>query len=216
MSLPDETLAAAAAILRGLAKGSTTSPHTNGLKLPPYKLPGNATAGKEDFEAEIAALARRISYLESRADVVSHSLPDTPGELQNPASPSSRAVEARGYVGEIGTDMPADSTETTPSHGIKSKRVNNLLAARDSIRPSEPERTVSEDDIGVMREHVDTASGADQESKRYHNRDQPGTAQLRGTSKAGIIARGERRCTHIGTRAAETPASQRGVSKGFA
>ncbi|KIW30711.1 hypothetical protein, variant [Cladophialophora immunda] len=155
MSRPDETLAAAAAILRGLAKGSTSSTYTNGLKLPPYKLPGEDTPGKEDFEAEIAALARRIHYLESRADVVGRSLPDTPGEFQSPASPLSRPVEPRGSLGDPGADFAADSAERTPTNSNHSRRVNNLLAARDSFRPSEPDRAVSEDDISILREHVE-------------------------------------------------------------
>ena len=154
MSRPDETLAAAAAILRGLAKGSHTS-YANGLKLSPYKLPGDATASKEDFEAEIAALARRIHYLESRADVVGRSLPATPGEIQSPGSPSSRSAEPRGYLGHTASNSSVDSVERLSSNGIQSKRVNNLLAARDSVRPSDSDRTVSEDDIGVLREHVE-------------------------------------------------------------
>lgn len=153
MPRPDETLAAAAAILRGLAKGSSAPSYTNGLKLPPYRLPGDDTAGKEDFEAEIAALARRIHYLESRADVVSHSLPDTPGEF--PASPLGRAAEPRSYIGEDASHAPAESTGRAPPNGVQSKRVNNLLAARYPVRPSESERTVSEDDISVLRDHVE-------------------------------------------------------------
>ena len=148
MSRPDETLAAAAAILRGLARGTTTSTYTNGLKLPPYKLPGDAIASKEDFEAEIAALIHRIHDLESRADVVGRSLPDTPG------SPASRSIEARSYLG-AGTLALSDCTERAPLTGIQSKRVNYLLAARETLRPSESDRTVSEDDISVLREHVE-------------------------------------------------------------
>ncbi|KAJ9605646.1 histidine kinase osmosensor [Cladophialophora chaetospira] len=155
MSRPDETLAAAAAILRGLAKGSATSSFINGLKLPPYKLPGDDTTSKQDFEAEIAALARRIHYLETQADVVGRSLPDTPGEFHSPASPLGRSIEPRGFPGHSGTDASTDSIERAPSNGVQSKRVNNLLAARDSLRPSESDRTVSEDDISVLREHVE-------------------------------------------------------------
>jgi osomolarity two-component system, sensor histidine kinase NIK1 len=155
MSRPDETLTAAAAILRGLARGSTASSYTNGLKLPPYSLPGEETPSKEDFEAEIAALARRIHYLESRADIVGRSLPDTPGEFPTPVSPFQRSAEPRRHSGENGTDRPADSSERASSNGTQSKRVNHLLAARDSFRASEPNRTVSEDDISILREHVE-------------------------------------------------------------
>lgn len=156
MSRPDETLAAAAAILRGLAKGSTAnSSYTNGLKLPPYRLPGDETAAKEDFEAEIAALARRIHYLESRADVVGRSLPDTPGEFPSPASPLSGPFDSRDPLGEPCTDPTAVPTDRPPVNANQSKRVNNLLAARESLGPTEPGRTVSEDDISILREHVE-------------------------------------------------------------
>lgn len=156
MSRPDETLVAAAAILRGLARGSTASTsYTNGLKLPPYRLPGEDTASKEDFEAEIAALARRIHYLESRADVVGRSLPDTPGEFQSPASPLARPAEYRGSLGESGSGSTAATSERTSSSSNQSRRVNSLLAARDSLTPSESGRNVSEDDISVLRDHVE-------------------------------------------------------------
>jgi osomolarity two-component system sensor histidine kinase NIK1 len=156
MSRPDETLVAAAAILRGLAKGSTNaSAFTNGLKIPPYHLPGEDNPAREEFEAEIAALARRIHYLESRADVVGRSLPDTPGEFQSPASPLSRPSEPRGPLGEPCTDSTAVSTDRASSHPNQSRRVNSLLAARETFGPSEPGRTVSEDDIGILREHVE-------------------------------------------------------------
>ncbi|KIW55374.1 hypothetical protein, variant 2 [Exophiala xenobiotica] len=118
MSRQDETLVAATAILRGLAKGSSTqSPQTNGLKLPPYSLPGEDTPSKDEFEAEIAALARRIHYLESRADVVGRSLPDTPAT--------------------------SDRASFIP---IQPNRSNSHIT---------PTSAVSEDDISVLKEHVE-------------------------------------------------------------
>ncbi|KEF56676.1 uncharacterized protein A1O9_06865 [Exophiala aquamarina CBS 119918] len=156
MSLPDETLAAATALLRGLAKGTTANPsYTNGIKPPPFALPGHDSPAKEDFEAELAALARRIHYLESRADIVGRSLPDTPGEFQSPASPLSRPNDARSPFGEPYTDSPLAASDRQHSHSTQSRRVNNLLAARESVLSSEPVRTVSEEDIGVLREHVE-------------------------------------------------------------
>ncbi|EXJ86280.1 hypothetical protein A1O1_06650 [Capronia coronata CBS 617.96] len=152
MSRPDETLAAAAALLRGLAKDSTAnSTYANGLKLPPYTLPGEDSASKTELEAEIAALARRIHYLEARADVVSRSLPDTPGEFQSPASPLSRPSEPRNAA----VEQYHDQTAPAPERTNQSRRVNSLLAARESLGPSGPGRTVSEDDIGILREHVE-------------------------------------------------------------
>ncbi|KIX04548.1 uncharacterized protein Z518_05418 [Rhinocladiella mackenziei CBS 650.93] len=155
MSRPDETLAAAAAILRGLARGSHSNPSTNGLKLPSYKLPGDDSPSKDEFEAEVGALVRRIHYLESRADVVGRSLPDTPGEFQSPSSPLSRPIEPRGPLGEPYTDPIVVSPNKPSLNSNQSRRVNSLLAARDSLGPSELGRTVSEDDISVLREHVE-------------------------------------------------------------
>lgn len=156
MSRPDETLAAAAAILRGLARGSTAnSTYANGLKLPPYRLPGDDIPSKNELEAEIAALARRIHYLEARADVVGRSLPDTPGEIPSPNSPLSRPSETRNSPGEQPNDQHAHTTERTPLTSNQSRRVNSLLAARESLGPSGPGRTVSEDDISILREHVE-------------------------------------------------------------
>jgi osomolarity two-component system, sensor histidine kinase NIK1 len=151
MSRPDETLAAATAILRGLAKvgaapsnqNPTEKVSLNGLNLPPYTLPGPDTPAKENFEAELTALARRIHYLESRADLVGKSLPDTPGEFQSPASPLSRPFDN-------GSETPVRA-ERQPSITNRSRRVINLLAAQEL----NTDRTVSEDDISVLRDHVE-------------------------------------------------------------
>jgi osomolarity two-component system, sensor histidine kinase NIK1 len=152
MSRADETLAAASTLLRGLARESATPlPHsgdhvsTKGLSLPPYSLPGRSSPGKEEFEAELAALVRRIHYLESRADIVGKSLPDTPGEFPNPASPLNKVIE---HSNEAGLQPRSDRQASVST---RSKRVSNLLAAREI----DTERTVSEDDIGVLRDHVE-------------------------------------------------------------
>ncbi|KAL6241543.1 histidine kinase osmosensor [Rhinocladiella similis] len=152
MSRPDETLLAAAAILRGLAKGSTAQPsQTNGLKLPPYSLPGEDTPSKDEFEAEIAALARRIHYLESRADVVGRSLPDTPGEFQSPASPGSRPSEPRGPLGESYADSTTAASERATFIPYEPKRSTQLPPREPFVPPG----AVSEDDISILKEHVE-------------------------------------------------------------
>ncbi|KIV96015.1 hypothetical protein, variant [Exophiala mesophila] len=156
MSRSDETLSAATAILRGLARGSTNlsnNSSTNGLKLPPYSLPGDSSEAKDEFELEIAALARRIHYLESRADVVGRALPDTPGEFQSPASPT-RLNEARSPFGDPHADSPS-ATAKQSSILTQSKRVNSLLAVRETHIPADSTHSVSEDDIGILREHVE-------------------------------------------------------------
>ncbi|KPI37038.1 Histidine protein kinase NIK1 [Cyphellophora attinorum] len=148
MSHSDETLAAASALLRGLARGAAPLSNsdksaTNGLRLPPYELPGPDTPAKEQFEDELSALARRIHYLEARADLVSKSLPDTPGELPSPASSLTKATEN-------GTESVPVRAERQHSISSRSRRINDILAAREL----QLDRTVSEDDIGVLREHV--------------------------------------------------------------
>jgi osomolarity two-component system, sensor histidine kinase NIK1 len=148
MSQADETLAAATSIIRGFARGSSplsNGQHVNGLNLPPYELPGRQSQEKEAFEAELAALARRIHYLESKADIVGKSLPDTPGEFQSPASPLTKPLE--------GTNDTSSYSRTERPHSLSSrtKRVSHLLAAREA----DPDRTVGEDDISYLRDHID-------------------------------------------------------------
>ena len=150
MSRHDETLAAASAILRGLARGSAPRPSSgekpsaNGLDIPPYSLPGRSSSSKQEFEAELEALARRVQYLETRADIAGKSLPDTPGESQDPASPASRPIENQ-------PEPPPIRNGRQGSISTRTKRVSNLLAARGI----ESERTVSEDDISILRDHVE-------------------------------------------------------------
>ena len=151
MSHADGTLAAASIILKSLARGSVPQPpsskdaQSNGLSLPPYKLSGHPSQEKDVFEAELAALARRIQWLESKADIVTNSLPDTPGEGPSPASPLGKPAE---------TDNNAHTgprTARQASISTRTKRVSRLLAARDV----DTERTVSEDDISILRDHID-------------------------------------------------------------
>jgi osomolarity two-component system, sensor histidine kinase NIK1 len=150
MSRADETLAAATAVLRSLARGSAPQPSfrdktsANGLELSPYTLPGPSSPAQTDFLAELAALARRVYYLESRADIAGTSLPDTPGEFPGPTSPLGRPFEH-------GAEHTLTRTERKASISNRSKRVTNLLAAREI----ESERTVSEDDISILRDHVE-------------------------------------------------------------
>lgn len=86
MAGADETLAAATAVLQSLARDEPTAgsssppfnfqfPSSNGAKA--SSLPGEPTAVKAAFEAELEALMRRVHHLEFQA--VSHQkLPDDP------------------------------------------------------------------------------------------------------------------------------------------
>lgn len=167
MSLADETLAAATTIVRDLAQGSSsprttptissrTSSSSNGLTLPTYKLPGAATSTKNAFEVEIAALQRRIQYLEARADAVGQSLPDTPGEVQRPTSPFTKSASLPSPNADGSTSTPNGRVIRQPSITNRAVRLSNLLAARDpQMTERDPERMVSEDDISYLREHVE-------------------------------------------------------------
>jgi osomolarity two-component system sensor histidine kinase NIK1 len=83
MTVRDETLAAAATILQGLARDGiltddTPPPSnnhiitTNGFDSKKLKLPGESTPEKQAFESELEALVRRVHDLE--LEVVSHSI----------------------------------------------------------------------------------------------------------------------------------------------
>ena len=150
MSRPDETLTAASAILRGLARGTTSpfpshdKPTSTGLNLSPFTFPERSTPARQEFENELTALARRVQYLESRADLAGKSLPDTPGEFQSPASPLARPSEND-------AEAPPIRAHRQNSIATRSKRVTSLLAAREL----DSDRTVSEEDISVLRDHVE-------------------------------------------------------------
>ena len=160
MSSVDETLAAAAQLVRSLARGSSpqaTSPYKpsakpdlpNGLDSRRFKLPGEPTEAKEAFETEIAALARRIQYLEAKSDSVNQALPDTPNEYPPPVSPFGKDEQ------NSQRRHPQQSpTRPTPSSN-RTSRISHLLAARDYKAGDEDAvRTVSEADITYIREHL--------------------------------------------------------------
>ena len=156
MSRADETLAVAASVLRGLAQDPSPSKTPdfeslhNGLS---FGLPGASTAAKTAFEDELNALIRRVHYLESRAEVVQKSLPDTPGESQLNALPFPRSSDPRSNLSRASSSQ----LNIRPSSlSNRTTRVNNLLAAREQQNGDQfGGRTVSEDDISYLREHVD-------------------------------------------------------------
>ncbi|KAL9115704.1 MAG: hypothetical protein Q9227_000072 [Pyrenula ochraceoflavens] len=165
MSGADAILSAASSILSGLARGAassrdsspfTTSPgsgSTNGLTLQKYHLPGANTPAKQAFEAELSALARRIQYLESKADSVNQTLPDTPNELPV-LSPFEK--EGRTPPSPLSRHSSGQPPKRQPSIPGRSARISNLLAARDPRNGElDGSRTVSEADINIIREHVE-------------------------------------------------------------
>lgn len=165
MSRQDETLEAATTFLRSLAHGPTSSQRSStssshspllyGNPIDPLscKLPGASFAGKEEFEGELAALALRIQFLESRAEAVNQTLPDTPNESQLTSAFGEKGGDARNTPLDLARHNSSTQYTRHASTSHRSARVNTLLAARDS-RPGVHERTVSEDDISYLRDHV--------------------------------------------------------------
>ena len=151
----DETLAAAANILGRLVRDTSQTATPNYSKLQngvSSQLPGASTAAKEAFENELSALIQRIHYLESRAEVVHHSLPETPeGDIQTAGSPF-RTSDPRD---NFSSQSSGQRSSIQSINSNRSKRVTNLLAARDQPQDQQDSRTVSEDDISYLREHVE-------------------------------------------------------------
>lgn len=167
MSRQDETLASAATFIRGLGRGgsSQTLPSqgsrnsavsaATSLDLHRCKLAGPKSAGKDALEAELLSLSQRIQYLENRAETVGQALPDTPNELPNPASPFARSEDSKPLYPSLSRSEGSRPPNRHPSTSNRSVRVNTLLAARDARNGDlDTVRTVSEDDIGYLREHV--------------------------------------------------------------
>lgn len=92
----DQTLAAVAAIVKGLAVSSNDScPVPIGTNSD-IKLPGHDSAAKEYLERELSALVLRIQQLEAKADAANApNYPDTPNEtvaspFEDDSKPSAR------------------------------------------------------------------------------------------------------------------------------
>ena len=153
--LEDETLAAAAPILRSLAS-SASPPYnppdyrfasTNALTNGKARLPGPDSVAKRSFERELVTLEARIQYLEAKASAVNNqTFPDTPNEFGVPTSPFDANSTASSYRNSNGT--PARQGSGSSRHA----RVSNLLAARE--HDENGRRFFSEEDLGHLREHV--------------------------------------------------------------
>ena len=163
MSRHDETLASVASFVSGLGRGGSLHQNqTQGHKprsgsaasfdLHRCRLAGPKTAAKDALEAELSALSQRIQYLETRAETVSQTLPDTPNEYPA-SSPFTKNEDPR--LPSAPSLTPESNRPRHASLTNRSIRVNNLLAARESRNgEADSPRTVSEDDIGYLREHV--------------------------------------------------------------
>lgn len=153
-SSSDATLAAAAKLISGLGRGSPFPSHlSDGGDA--FSLPGPPSASKDTLQAELLALASRVRYLEQRAEVVSKSMPDTPGEGCTPASPLAKPLDSRSNSSNASNESNGVRTERLPSVSTGARRIHSLLSAKNAQFSADGERSVSEEDIAFLREHID-------------------------------------------------------------
>lgn len=147
------TLAAAAKLISSLGRGNPFPSHLeqNGS---PFSLPGPSGPAKDTLEAELLALTSRVRYLEQRAEVISRSMPDTPGELPTSASPLAKPIDQRSTSSVASNDSVNSRPERQLSVSTGARRIHSLLAVRNAQLGADTERSVSEDDISLLREHI--------------------------------------------------------------
>lgn len=150
-SASDATLAAAAKLISNLGRGTPFPAHL-GDSGDAFSLPGPPSAAKDTLQAELLALTSRVRYLEQRAEVVSKGLPDTPGEACAPTSPLTKPLDARS---NSSSDSNGTRTERIPSVSTGARRIHSLLSAKNAQFTPDGERSVSEEDIAFLREHID-------------------------------------------------------------
>ena len=130
--LEDETLGAATAIIRNLARGGGTT------EIAKLSLPGPDTEAKRAFEVELASLQARVNYLSRTASLNSQALPDTPNELGS--YPFGTNNGRNGPLASRGRGMSQVPTQ-----------ISELLTAREDDTEG---RQVSGEDLGHVREYV--------------------------------------------------------------
>ena len=150
----EETLSAATAVIRSLARGAAPSYNppqfdlcsTDSDKLQQrsnrLSLPGTQSVAKRSLENDLSNLAARVRYLEAKANTVDNQiLPDTPNELGEPTSPFG----VNGLAGAIRSGSAAPVRQSSGS--ARHARVSSLLTGNG--------RTFSEEDLQHLREHVE-------------------------------------------------------------
>lgn len=118
-------------------------------------LPGAESDDKKALEKEIAALASRIQYLETRVSGSSATLPITPSEPQ-----------ASAFGPYASANSSPTSSRQVPRRGSVSL-VNSLLAKSDSPKGDQAPRQFTEEELIVLRDHVDKQTEQIREQKEY-------------------------------------------------
>ncbi|MCJ1309460.1 histidine kinase osmosensor [Agyrium rufum] len=157
--IDDDSLAAATAVLRSLAKGAAPAyepppeyklAHANGTQnAHRISLPGTDSVTKRAFEKELGALRDRVRYLEAKATVVNNAqLPITPNEFTTQAPPLD------GIPTSSSEHASPTPTRQQSSSSARHARISHLLAARDGGPDGSP-RSFSEEELGHLRDHLD-------------------------------------------------------------
>lgn len=128
----------------------------NSTKFNQISLPGPDSQGKKVLEKEIAALASRIQYLENKVTATTASLPITPSEPLSSAFPS-----------EAGSPVSSRSAASTLPRPRSSSLVNSLLARSETAKGEQVPRQLTEEELGLLRDHVDKQSEQIREQKEY-------------------------------------------------
>lgn len=151
------TLVAATRLIASLGRGSPFPTHIE-QDGDAFSLPGPSGSAKDNLEAELLALASRVRYLEQRAEVVTKGMPETPGEIGQSGSPLSRPVDLRSTSSRASTDSVGSRSERSHALAPDTRRVHSLLGTRNAQVRSDNERSVSEEDISFLREHINNQS----------------------------------------------------------
>ncbi|KZF22105.1 HAMP domain protein [Xylona heveae TC161] len=159
----EETLSAAAAIVRNLARGPAvplafpgpqSPPKAGGLDLHAFVLPGEESQEKRALEYELYSLGLRIQHLEARAgSTLSQNLPDTPSDTGPVSSPFDSGLSPgaqRLGGGNFVRQRPANVRDRGTNW------VSNLLSARPTT-PAERDAHItqlSDEQLALLRDHV--------------------------------------------------------------
>ncbi|RAH40329.1 putative two-component osmosensing histidine kinase (Bos1) [Aspergillus brunneoviolaceus CBS 621.78] len=182
MAGADETLAAATAILRELARESPGAPpfdfefshtsSTNGCDSKVAKLPGDKSAAKVAFEQELEALVRRVHHLEFQSVshrsppgitlkafqptlVPSETDPETPWAFDLPRLASSDGSDSSCLIQQHNPHRSHGSRRSAPGpeDGEAEEDIDDEDSDEDEDLGSRT-RLVREEDISYLRNHV--------------------------------------------------------------
>jgi osomolarity two-component system sensor histidine kinase NIK1 len=156
----DDSYAALSGIISNLGKQYTPADNdfnsrvaANSIESNRTPLPGPDSDAKQRLEREVAALASRVQYLENRvASSASTVYPITPNEpLQSAFSPEGSPT----------------ATRVVSSRPRSASLVNSLLAKSESPKGTAVPRQLTEEELGVLRDHVDRQSEQIKAQKEY-------------------------------------------------